>query len=101
MEKVVSQYLSNKILEDLRRGGAIDSALAIAVNNMEIVEKMRSMIRPEDLRLLKKLINKTEYKVARIGVILIQPLQKHIPQIKSFLLKKWNSPTWESPSVSM
>lgn len=100
MEKVIADYLAKKILEDLRNGIAIDSALAaVIVNKMDLVEKIRSMIDSNDFQILKKLIDMPDFNLVRLGIILLQPLQGKNSQIQQLLLDKWNSTAWASPQA--
>ena len=92
--KQVAESITNDTFP--KAGASLEADVARSIYKMGVIERLREKITLNDVGTLKRLITDSDnYLAAKIGIILIQPIQ-HNPEIRQFVIGLWNCPTWKS-----
>lgn len=92
MEEVISNYIADKVLEDLRNNGELKDDLADVLNSYQWLVFWRQRISVEDKEWLKETVLAKKSHTSELCITLMHPLREE-NDIKELLFSLWNSPS--------
>ncbi len=90
MEKVLLNYLGEKLIDDLRSGAQLPSELLGLANQVEIVDVLRKYVGIEDFRWIRSMCDSKEDGAQQLGLSLVRNIQNE-KVVRSYLEEMWKN----------
>lgn len=89
MEKVLLNYLGEKLIDDLRAGAQLSSGLLGLANQVEIVDVLRKSISNEDFRWIRSMCDSKEDGAQQLALSLVRSIQ-YQREVRLYLEEMWH-----------
>lgn len=91
MERIIAEYLADKLINDIRSGVILLPELCEAVTSVPLIDYLRSRIRVEDFDRIRALCDSENAASQNLGLALLRNIE-HESEVRSFLENLWERP---------
>jgi hypothetical protein len=88
MNSVVSDYVAEKVISDIRSGTPLSAALCDALTTFPLIERLRQLIRIEDFESLRALCESTDETMQNLGLALLRNIES-AAVVRQYLQEMW------------
>jgi hypothetical protein len=88
MNSIVSDYVAEKVLSDIRSGAPLSSALCDALTTFPLIDHLRSLIQIEDFAYVRVLCDSTDEAKQTLGLALLRNIES-AAVVRQYLQELW------------